>query len=122
MVESGLLVVDMGQIDESGMRAVMDEVLGRLAAQGGHLHVSLDVDFLDPVIAPGVASRVPGGPNYREAQLCMEMIHDSGQMLSLDIVELNPAWDNHNRTAALVVELAQILFGQQILNRRQYSF
>lgn len=121
VVESGLVVVDMRQIDERGMRAVMDEVLGQLAALGGHLHVSLDVDFLDPVIAPGVATCVPGGPNYREAQLCMEMIHDSGLMRSLDIVELNPAWDDHNRTAALVVELAQSLFGQQILNRRQHS-
>jgi len=121
VVESGLEVVDMRQIDEMGMRAVMEEVLGRLAAAGGHLHVSLDVDFLDPAIAPGVATRVAGGPSYREAQLCMEMIHDSGLMRSLDVVELNPAWDDHNRTAALVVELAQSLFGLQILDRRQHS-
>jgi arginase len=82
-----------------------------------HLHVSFDVDFLDPSIAPGVPSTVPGGPTYREAQLCMEMIYDSGLMRSLDVMELNPAFDEGNRTAELAVELVQSLFGLQILSR-----
>ena len=69
--------------------------------------------------APGVGTTVSGGPTYREAQLCMEMIHDSGLMRSLDIVELNPAYDSRNQTAELVVELASSLFGKQILYRRE---
>lgn len=113
----GLEVFDMRRIDEDGMRKAMNDVLGRLAGIGGHLHVSLDVDFLDPSIAPGVGTTVPGGPTYREAQLCMEMIHDSGLMGSLDIMELNPAFDVRNMTAELVVELVESLFGEQILNR-----
>jgi arginase len=79
--------------------------------------VSFDVDFLDPGIAPGVPTTVPGGPTYREAQLCMEMIHDSGLMRSLDIMELNPAFDEGNRTAELAVELVESLFGEEILAR-----
>lgn len=117
VVESGLEVHDMRRIDENGMRKTMDVILGRIASLGGHLHVSFDVDFLDPAIAPGVGTTVPGGPTYREAQLCMEMIYDSGLMNSLDIMELNPAYDDHNRTAALVVELVESLFGEQILSR-----
>ena len=78
-------------INERGMRDVMDEILGDVSRRGGHLHVSFDVDFLDPTIAPGVGTTVTGGPSYREAQLCMEMIHDSALMRSLDIMELNPA-------------------------------
>ena len=117
VVESGLEVHDMRRIDENGMRKTMDVILGRIASLGGHLHVSFDVDFLDPAIAPGVGTTVPGGPTYREAQLCMEMIYDSGLMSSLDIMELNPAYDDHNRTAALVVELVESLFGEQILSR-----
>ena len=106
LTESGITVVDMRQIDERGMRDVMDKTLSKLARIGGHLHVSLDVDFVDPSVAPGVATAVKGGPTYREAQLCMEMIHDSGLMRSLDIVELNPAFDVRNSTARLVVDLA----------------
>ncbi len=117
VVESGVEVHDMRRIDENGMRKTMDEVLTRVAAVGGHLHVSFDVDFLDPAIAPGVGTTVPGGPTYREAQLCMVMIYVSGLMRSLDIMELNPAYDLHNKTAALVVELVESLFGEQILSR-----
>ena len=117
IVESGVEVHDMRRIDENGMRRTMDQVLERIAAIGGHLHVSFDVDFLDPAIAPGVGTTVPGGPTYREAQLCMEMIYDSGLMRSLDIMELNPAYDLQNKTAALVVELVESLFGEQILSR-----
>jgi arginase len=117
VVESGLVVYDMRRIDELRMRTVMEQALAYVAAGGAHLHVSFDVDFLDPSIAPGVPSTVPGGPTYREAQLCMEMIHDSGLMRSLDIMELNPAFDEGNRTAELCVELVESLFGEEILSR-----
>jgi arginase len=99
------------------MRVVMEQALAAAIDEQAHLHVSLDVDFLDPQIAPGVPTTVPGGPTYREAQLCMEMIHDSGLLASLDIMELNPAWDLRNATAELVVELVESLFGEQILAR-----
>lgn len=117
VVRSGMAVYDMRRIDENGMRWAMKEILDRLSALGGHVHVSLDLDFLDPSIAPGVATTVSGGPTYREAQLCMEMIYDSDLMGSLDIMELNPAFDLRNRTAELIVELVQSLFGEQILSR-----
>ena len=83
-----------------------------------HLHVSLDVDFLDPDIAPGVGTTVRGGPTYREAQLCMEMIADSHRLASLDIMELNPAFDVGNRTAELAVDLIESLFGKSTLMRK----
>ena len=76
VVDSHLVVYDMRRLDEIGMRAVMKEALVQVQSDGGHLHVSFDVDFLDPEIAPGVPTVVPGGPTYREAQLCMEMIFD----------------------------------------------
>jgi len=117
VVDSGLVVYDMRRIDELGMRVIMEQALEQVAERGVHLHVSFDVDFLDPSIAPGVPSTVPGGPTYREAQLAMEMVHDSGLMRSLDIVELNPAYDEGNRTAELAVDLVESLFGQQILAR-----
>ncbi len=110
-------VFDMRMIDEYGMREVMKRALDIVDTPDAHLHVSFDIDFLDPQIAPGVATRVQGGPNYREAQLCMEMIHDSGLLSSLDIVELNPAFDQDNKTAILAVELVESLFGKQILAR-----
>jgi arginase len=84
---------------------------------GTHVHVSFDVDFLDPAIAPGVGTTVPGGPNYREAQLVMEMIADTGRLGSLDIMELNPAFDEHNKTARLAVDLVESLFGKSTLMR-----
>jgi len=117
VAEQGLVVHDMRRIDEIGMRAVMAEALDTVARMGAHLHVSFDLDFLDPAVAPGVGTPVPGGPTYREAQLCMEMIHDSGILGSLDVVEVNPALDVHNRTAELAVELVESLFGEQILAR-----
>jgi arginase len=117
VVDSGMVVYDMRRIDELRMRTVMEHALAHVAEAGVHLHVSFDVDFLDPSIAPGVPSTVPGGPTYREAQLCMEMIYDSGLMRSLDVMELNPAYDEGNRTAELAVELVQSLFGLQILAR-----
>jgi arginase len=117
VVDSGLIVYDMRRIDEMRMRTVMEQALLYVGATGTHLHVSFDVDFLDPSIAPGVPTTVPGGPTYREAQLAMEMIHDSGLLRSLDIMELNPALDVGNRTAELAVELVESLFGEQILSR-----
>lgn len=115
--EAGLEVFDMRYLDEMGMRATMQAALAGLDAQT-HLHVSFDVDFLDPEIAPGVGTTVMGGPTYREAQLCMEMIADTGLMRSLDVVELNPALDVRNRTAELAVDLIESLFGKSTLVRR----
>ena len=120
VVDSGLEVHDMRRIDERGMRRTMEDVLGKLSRRDCHLHVSFDVDFLDPSIAPGVATTVKGGPTYREAQLCMEMIYESGLMGSLDIMELNPAFDTRNQTAELVVDLVKSLFGEQILSRHSH--
>ena len=114
--EYGLDVYDMRYIDEVGMRGAMEEALEGVD-ENTHLHVSFDVDFLDPSIAPGVGTTVPGGPNYREAQLVMEMIADSGRMGSLDIVELNPVLDKRNRTARLAVDLVESLFGKSTLMR-----
>jgi arginase len=112
----GLEVFDMRFIDEEGMRRTMALALDGLD-DNTHLHVSFDVDFLDPDIAPGVGTTVPGGPTYREAQLCMEMIADSGRLGSLDIVELNPALDLRNKTAELAVDLVESLFGKSTLMR-----
>ena len=114
--DMGLDIYDMRYIDEMGMKRVMEEALGGIDADT-HLHVSFDIDFLDPAIAPAVGTTVPGGPNYREAQLCMEMIADTGRLGSLDIVELNPAFDEHNRTAVLAVDLVESLFGKSTLMR-----
>jgi len=114
--QAGLEVFDMRYIDEMGMRHAMELALATLDANT-HLHVSFDVDFLDPGIAPGVGTTVPGGPTYREAQLCMEMIADTGRLASLDVMELNPAFDERNKTAALAVDLIESLFGKSTLMR-----
>ncbi|GAA5182565.1 arginase [Niveibacterium umoris] len=111
-----LEVFDMRFIDEAGMRAAMELALDDLEPDT-HLHVSFDVDFLDPEIAPGVGTTVRGGPTYREAQLCMEMIADTGMLGSLDVVELNPALDVRNQTADLAVDLIESLFGKSTLMR-----
>jgi arginase len=113
----GLEVFDMRYIDEMGMRHAMELALATLDA-GTHLHVSFDVDFLDPDIAPGVGTTIPGGPTYREAQLCMEMIADTGRLASLDVMELNPALDVRNRTALVAVDLIESLFGKSTLMRK----
>ena len=114
--EYGLDIYDMRYIDEIGMKRAMEEALEGIDADT-HVHVSFDVDFLDPAIAPGVGTTVPGGPNYREAQLVMEMIADTGRVGSIDIVELNPAFDEHNRTGRLAVDLVESLFGKSTLMR-----
>ena len=112
----GLEVFDMRFIDEHGMRETMQQALAGVDTDT-HLHVSFDVDFLDPDIAPGVGTTVPGGPSYREAQLCMEMIADTGALRSLDVMELNPAFDLRNRTAEVAVDLIASLFGKSTLMR-----
>ncbi|WP_250624224.1 arginase [Pinirhizobacter soli] len=114
--EAGIDIYDMRYIDEIGIKASMEEALADID-QDTHLHVSFDVDFLDPTIAPGVGTTVRGGPNYREAQLVMEMIADTGRVASLDIVELNPAFDKRNQTAKLAVDLVESLFGKSTLMR-----
>jgi len=114
--DAGLDIYDMRYIDEIGMRRTMEEALEGID-EDTHLHVSFDVDFLDPEIAPGVGTTIPGGPNYREAQLAMEMIADRRCLGSLDIVELNPAFDVRNRTAVLTVDLVESLFGKSTLMR-----
>ena len=116
--EMGLDVFDMRFIDEMGMRHTMQMALDGMDA-GTHLHVSFDVDFLDADVAPGVGTTVKGGPTYREAQLCMEMIADTGRLGSLDVMELNPALDVRNATAKVAVELIESLFGKSTLMRRQ---
>jgi arginase len=115
--EAGLEVFDMRFIDEEGMRHTMELALATIDANT-HLHVSFDVDFLDAEIAPGVGTTVRGGPTYREAQLCMEMIADTGALASLDVMELNPALDIRNRTAEIAVDLIESLFGKSTLMRR----
>ena len=114
--EIGLDIYDMRYIDEVGVPRVMDEALDGID-DNTHLHVSFDVDFLDPSIAPGVGTTVRGGPNYREAQLVMEMIADTHRLCSLDIFELNPAYDKRNQTAKLAVDLVESLFGKSTLMR-----
>lgn len=113
----GLDVFDMRFIDEVGMRATMQAALAGID-EDTHLHISFDVDFLDADLAPGVGTTVLGGPTYREAQLCMEMIADTGRLASLDIVELNPALDIRNQTARVAVDLVASLFGKSTLMRR----
>ena len=114
--EDGMTVFDMRQIDEAGMRKTMRKALADLDADT-HLHVSFDVDFLDPEIAPGVGTTVLGGPTYREAQLCMEMIADTGLLASLDVMELNPACDQANKTAEVATDLIESMFGKSTLLR-----
>lgn len=115
--QSGLEVFDMRYIDEVGMKRTMEAALAGVD-EHTHLHVSFDVDFLDAGIAPGVGTAVKGGPTYREAQLCMEMIADTGRMASLDVMELNPALDVRNGTAEVALELVESLFGKSTLMRR----
>jgi arginase len=112
-----LEVFDMRYIDEMGMRHAMELALATIDANT-HLHVSFDVDFLDPAVAPGVGTTVLGGPTYREAQLCMEMIADTGRLASLDVMELNPALDVRNATAQVAVDLIESLFGKSTLMRK----
>lgn len=110
-------LADMREIDEFGVGVLIRRVIDKVKAQNGVLHVSFDLDFLDPQVAPGVGTTVPGGATYREAHLAMEMLHDSRLVRSADIVELNPFLDERGRTARTGVELIGSLFGQQITDR-----
>ena len=120
--ETGMTIHDMRAIDEHGVATLLDQFLRRVAEAGGRLHVSLDVDFLDPEIAPGVGTTVPGGATFREAHLIMEMLCDSGLVGSLDLVELNPFLDERGRTALLLVDLVASLMGRRVLDRPTQSF
>ena len=115
--DRGVAIADMRAIDEFGVGVLIRKVIERVRARNGVLHVSFDVDFLDPAVAPGVGTTVPGGATYREAHLIMELLHDSGLVRSADIVELNPFLDERGRTARVAVELIGSLFGQQISDR-----
>jgi arginase len=116
--ERGVEVIDMRMIDEQGVTVPMRRLIERVEAAGGHLHLSLDVDAMDPSLGPGVGTTVPGGLTYREAHLVMELLHDAGIVGSLDIVELNPFLDHAGRSAHLLVDLAASLFGRKIMSRR----
>ena len=119
VAERGIDVIDMRRIDETGISRLLAGVLEGVARDGAMLHVSLDVDFLAPEIAPGVGTGVPGGATYREAHLVMEMLSDSRLVTSLDLVELNPFLDERGRSAILLAELTASLFGRRIIDRRR---
>jgi arginase len=112
--DRGVDVVDMRRLDEDGFAVSIRRVIDRVKARDGLLHVSLDVDFLDPMIAPGVGTAVPGGATYREAHLVMELLYESGLSPSLDLVELNPFLDERGKSALLLVDLTASLFGRQV--------
>ncbi len=115
--DSAITHVDMREIDESGIAKPLAAFLEKVEAANGLLHVSLDVDFLDPSVAPAVGTTVPGGATVREGHLVMEMISDSGLMTSLDLVELNPFLDERGRTASLMVDLAASALGRRVFDR-----
>jgi arginase len=112
--DRGVDVVDMRRLDEDGFAVSIRRIIDRVKARDGLLHVSLDVDFLDPAIAPGVGTAVPGGATYREAHLVMELLYESGLSPSLDLVELNPFLDERGKSALLLVDLTASLFGRQV--------
>jgi arginase len=113
----GIKVYDMRLIDEFSVGALMRKIIEEVSAKNGLLHVSLDIDFLDPTIAPAVGTTVSGGATYREAHLIMEMLHDSGLVSSLDIAELNPFLDVRGQSSCLLVEMLASLFGRRIMDR-----
>jgi arginase len=120
--DAGVQVADMRMIDEEGILAPLRRFLGDVERAAGMLHVSFDVDFLEPSIAPAVGTTVPGGATFREAHLVMEVLHDSGLVCSLDLVELNPFLDERGRTAILMTDLAASLMGKQVIDRPTRSF
>jgi arginase len=122
LAESPITVHDMRAIDEHGIAVLLSQFIERVKAANGLLHVSLDVDFLEPDIAPAVGTTVPGGATFREAHLVMEMLHDSGLVSSLDLVELNPFLDVRGRTARLMVDLTASLMGRVVLDRPTRSY
>jgi arginase len=122
LAQTDAALTDMRAIDETGIRAPLAAFLDRVTAAGGLLHVSLDVDFLDPDVAPAVGTTVPGGATLREAHLVMEMLCDAGCVASLDLVELNPFLDVKGKTASLIVDLVASLLGRRIFDRPTRSF
>lgn len=122
LVQTQIAMNDMRVLDERGVAAPLRDFLDRVRAAQGMLHVSLDVDFLDPSIAPAVGTTVPGGATFREAHLACELIHESGLMTSLDLVELNPFLDDRGRTARLMVDLVGSLMGKKVFDRPTRSF
>jgi arginase len=117
LLRHDIAIKDMRVLDELGIIAPLRMFLDRVRAENGLLHVSLDVDFLDPSIAPAVGTTVPGGTTFREAHLVMELLHDSGLVTSLDLVELNPFLDERGRTALLMVDLVASLMGRKVFDR-----
>jgi len=117
-----IAINDMRALDERGIAAPLRDFLERVEAAGGMLHVSLDVDFLDPGVAPAVGTTVPGGATFREAHLVMEMLHESGLVTSVDLVELNPFLDERGRTAHLMVDLLASLMGRKVFDRVTRSY
>jgi arginase len=113
--ETGLATYTMKDIDEMGMRTVMERAIDQATAGTDRLHVSLDLDSVDPEIAPGVGTPVRGGLSYREAHLALEMLAQEEDFRSLDVVELNPLIDERNRTADLAAELVGSAMGETIL-------
>ena len=122
LAQNNITVHDMRALDERGFAAPLKEFLQQIIAANGALHLSLDVDFLEPEIAPAVGTTVPGGATFREAHLVMEMLFDSGLVTSLDLVELNPFLDIRGRTAKLMVDLCASLFGRKVLDRKTRSY
>lgn len=122
LADSAMSAIDMRTIDEEGIARPLTAFLERVEAADGHLHVSLDVDFLDPGVAPAVGTTVPGGATIREAHLVMEMLYDSGRVTSLDLVELNPFLDERGRTATLMTDLAASLLGRRVFDRPTKAF
>jgi arginase len=113
--ETGVRAFTMRDIDERGLRSVMDEAFRIAADETAGFHLSLDMDWVDPQFAPGVGTPVRGGATYREAHLAMELICDCGRMLSLEVVEVNPVIDEVNQTADLAVEMIMSALGKRIL-------
>ncbi|MBY8976490.1 arginase [Rhodobacteraceae bacterium NNCM2] len=122
LIASDITVHDMRQIDEFGVAPLIRKFIDDVQKADGTVHISLDVDFLDPGIAPAVGTTVPGGATFREAHLIMELMADSGLVSSLDLVELNPFMDERGRTATLMVDLAASLFGRKVMDRPTKSF
>ncbi len=121
LTDTPIKVHDMRSIDESGIKNPLTNFLERVKSANGALHVSFDVDFLEPAIAPAVGTTVPGGATFREAHLVMETLCDSGLVTSLDLVELNPFLDERGRTAHLMVDLCASLLGRTVLDRPTQS-
>jgi arginase len=116
-----IFINDMRVLDEQGIVAPLRAFLNKVREQGGMLHVSLDVDFMDPAVAPAVGTTVPGGTTLREAHLVMEVLHETGLVTSLDLVELNPFLDERGRTARVMVDLVASLMGRKVFDRMTRS-